>query len=57
MIVERFHPKEIYVNDVFPVCGINIGPGLMAAYYVGKPLSRELTYEKQLMDSIINGEK
>ena len=37
MIEENFHPKAVIINDVFPMSGINIGPGLMAAYYVGKP--------------------
>jgi len=55
MIVERFHPKEIHVNEVFQSCGANIGPGLMAAYYVGKPLSADLSAEKEIMNKIING--
>lgn len=50
MIEERFHPKAVYINDVFPSCGINIGPGLMAAYYVGKPISDGLEYEKKLIE-------
>ena len=53
MIEERFHPKAIYVNDVYPACGINIGPGLMAAYYVGKPLSDDLAQEKDLISKIL----
>lgn len=50
MIMERFHPKEILINDVFPSCGINIGPGLMAAYYMGKPISRDLSEERAIID-------
>ncbi len=53
LIVDKFHPKEIYLNDVYPACGINIGPGLMAAYYVGKPLSVGLEEEKKLISSIL----
>ena len=53
LIEEKFHPKAVYVNDVFPNCGINVGPGLMAAYYMGKPISDELVEEKKLMDEII----
>lgn len=52
MIEEKFHPKAVYVNDVFPACGINIGPGLMAAYYVGKPISKELTEERALFEKL-----
>lgn len=53
MIEERFHPREIYINDVYPSCGINIGPGLMAAYYVGKPISADLSKEKELISRIL----
>ena len=51
---ERFHPKEIYINDVFPSCGINIGPGLMAAYYMGKPISRDLSEEKAIIEQALS---
>ena len=55
MIQERFHPKEIFINDVFPSCGINIGPGLMAAYYVGKPISVNLSEEKAILEKALSG--
>lgn len=54
LIQEKFNPKEIYVNDVYPACGINIGPGLMAAYYVGKVISDGLEEEKKLITSILS---
>jgi len=54
LIQEKFNPKAIYVNDVYPACGINIGPGLLAAYYVGKPISEGLTEEKALIASILS---
>ena len=50
LIEERFHPKAVYINDVFPSCGINIGPGLMAAYYVGKPISKGLSEERAIIE-------
>ena len=53
MIEETFKPKAVYVNDVYPNCGINVGPGLMAAYYYGKPISENLAEEKKIMDEII----
>ena len=56
MIEEKFHPKYICVNDVFPSCGINVGPGLMAAYYIGKPISADLSEEKELLSKILQGE-
>ena len=53
MIEERFHPVAVYVNDVFPNCGINIGPGLMAAYYFGKPISKGLVEETKCFEEIL----
>lgn len=48
-IIERFHPKEVIITDIYPACGVNIGPGLMSAYFVGKPISPGLEEEKKLM--------
>ena len=57
LIEEKFKPKAVYINDVFPACGVNIGPGLMAAYYVGKPISSDLSVEKAIIEkSIAKGE-
>ena len=53
MIEEKFHPKAVYIKDVFPSCGINIGPGLMAAYYVGKPISKDLSFERELLNKYL----
>ena len=54
LIEEKFHPKAIYINDVFPSCGINIGPGLMAAYYMGKPISSDLSEEKAIIENFLS---
>jgi len=50
LIEEKFHPKAVYIKDVFPSCGINVGPGLMAAYYVGRPISKDLSFERELIE-------
>ena len=55
MIEERFHPKEIHVKDVHPLCGINIGPGLMAAYYVGSPITHGLDTERGILEKFLSG--
>ncbi len=54
MIEEKFSPKQIIVTEVYPLCGANIGPGLMAAYYFGTPISAGLEAEKKLMEEIAN---
>lgn len=53
MIEERFSPKAVYICDVFPPTGINVGPGLMVAFYVGKPISKDLAEETALLAKII----
>lgn len=50
LIEERFHPKAVYINDVFPSCGINVGPGLMASYYMGVPISEGLERERKIVE-------
>ena len=52
MILERFRPKEVLICDVHPLCGVNIGPGLMAAYYVGKPISADLSAERAIFEKV-----
>ena len=57
MIEEQLKPKAVYIHDVFPACGINIGPGLMAAYYIGKPISSDLSEERAIINSAKNREE
>ena len=53
LIIERFHPTACYVCDVFSNCGINVGPGLMAAYYYGKPITEGLVEEAAALKAIL----
>ena len=52
LIEENIHPQAVYINDVYPNCGINVGPGLMAAYYYGKPISQGLVEETKAFNEI-----
>ena len=54
MIEETIKPKEVRIIDVYPASGINVGPGLMAAYYMGKPISKDLSEEKELINRLLN---
>jgi len=56
MIEERFHPGEILILDVHPACGVSIGPGLMAAYYMGRPISEGLTEERAILEKYTSQE-
>lgn len=53
MIEEKFHPKAVYIQDVYASCGVNVGPGLMAAYYVGRPISKDLSEERALIENAL----
>lgn len=55
MIEDTFHPKAVHLLSVFPMCGISIGPGLMAAYYSGKPISQDLSEERAILARFENG--
>ncbi len=57
MIMERFKPKDVIIVSVMPFCGVNVGPGLMAAYYVGKPISKGLDQEKALIQKLLDAQK
>ena len=54
MIEEKFHPVSVRIVDVFPPCGVNIGPGLMAAYYRGTPISKGLEKEREILNAFLN---
>lgn len=53
LIEKEIGPKRVYINSVFPSCGINVGPGLMAAYYIGKPISEGLVEEKKIITNLL----
>ena len=53
MIVKEFNPKEVIINDVGMSCGASIGPGLCAAFYLGREISEDMEYEKALMNKIL----
>ena len=46
-------PKKIYVSDVYSACGANIGPGMIAVYYLGEKISEDMTAEKEIMNKIV----
>ena len=34
-VKKKFHPKEIYINNIGPVIGAHSGPGTMALFFLG----------------------
>lgn len=56
-IREEFSPKEVIVNHIGMSCGASIGPGLCAAFYLGKPISEDMEEETRLMNYILADQK
>lgn len=52
-IREKVSPKEVITNWIGQSSGANIGPGLVAAFYFGKPLSKDLTEEAAVLRNIL----
>lgn len=55
LVEEQLCPKKVFVTDVFPGCGTNIGPGMIAIYFMGNPISQDLVDEKNTINNILNG--
>lgn len=56
-VEETFHPKEIIINDIGMGCGASIGPGMVAVFYMGQPISEDSEPERQLMAKLIEERK
>ena len=54
-IEETMQPKQVFVSDVFSGCGTNIGPGMVAVYFIGQEISEGLIEEKNIITELLNG--
>lgn len=52
MLKDRFGFKDVYIANLGMACGASIGPGLCAAFYVGNPVSEDMSVEKEYMNQI-----
>jgi DegV family protein with EDD domain len=52
LVKEQIKPKEISIVPVQQLSGINLGPGLVAAYYFGTEIT-DLKYERDTISDII----
>ena len=52
LIREKIGPREVILTDVYPASGVNLGPGLLGAYYTGSPIT-DLARETEIMKSIL----
>lgn len=53
MVKKELNPKKVFVSDVFSGCGTNIGPGMIGIYYLGDPISEDLSAEKEAMNKVL----
>ena len=53
MIEKEIKCKEVIINSVNMTCGVNIGPGLCAAYFFGSPISENNEEEIKLINEIL----
>ena len=53
-IEARIKAKKVFVSDVFPGCGANIGPGMISAYFLGEPISENNAIEKEMLNLAIS---
>lgn len=53
LLKEAFPKTEIILSSVDQSSGANIGPGLVACYYYGKPASSDLSAEKEILAKIL----
>ena len=51
LIEEKIKPKEVIICNVYPISGINMGPGVIAAYYFGTEIT-DLKREKEIISEI-----
>ena len=55
MILDKLQIEEVYLSDVFSGCGTNIGPGMVAVYFLGDDISEDLVKEKAVISQLLNG--
>lgn len=52
-VEKEIAPREVLIIPIGQACGPNIGPGLAAVYYYGKPISEGLAEESAIMADIL----
>ena len=53
MIMETIRPKEVIPTTVCITNGVSIGPGMVAAFYLGTPLTPDLSRETRILNDIL----
>jgi len=53
LLEEKIRPREVIVCNIYPMNGVNVGPGLCAAYYLGTEIT-DLQREKEIINEVIS---
>ena len=53
LIEKEIPAKKVFVSDVFSGSGPNIGPGMIAVYYLGKEITEDMAAEKEAMAKVL----
>lgn len=53
LVEKELNPKKVFLCDVHCGCGANIGPGMVGIYYLGAPVSEDLSAEKEAMNKVL----
>ena len=51
------HPKKVFVSDSFSASGTNIGPGMVAVYFMGDEVTEDLAREKEIMSRVMEANR
>ncbi len=52
-IKNELNPKEVIITTLGMSCGCSVGPGLCAAYYVGKEISEDSSAEHDIVNALM----
>jgi DegV family protein with EDD domain len=53
LLTAALKPAALHIQSVGQISGANIGPGLVAAFYFGAPISEDLAREKALLAELL----
>lgn len=57
MVTDTLHPKQVFISDVFPGCGTNIGPGMVGIYFLGNEITEDQAAEKECLNTVLENVK
>jgi len=53
LIKKEFSPKDVVVHSIGMSCGTGVGPGLTAAFYIGKEISEDMSAEAAILAAAV----